>query len=196
MKDDMTCSQNSNASEVNQLIETLQLVPHPEGGYYKRIFASSREITFPDDITGRSKTRYSGTAINYLLESKDFSAWHKITSDEVWFFHRGSAITIHTINPKTKAYNTVILGDPLEVENARFQHAIKAGTWFAATVNESNSYALVSCAVSPGFDFADFTLANREDLIAEFPEHSAIINRLTRIEPVAQSHTKAPTRNS
>lgn len=142
-------------------IDELELEPHPEGGWYRRAHAS----------TLKNGDRPAVTSIYYLLEGDDFSAWHRLKSDELWFFHAGAPITIHEIDSAGNARATT-LGE------AVLQHAVEAGRLFAASVE--GAYALVSCAVAPGFDFADFEMPSRQALCAEYPNQYDYIVRLSR----------------
>ena len=155
---------------------TLNLDPHPEGGYYKETFRST-------DPCYTNQDRYSGsrrmaTSIYFLLESDIFSAFHKLKSDEIWYFHAGSPTRVHCISPQGSHFELHIGHDP---EKNQFpQIVIPKDHWFAAEVMEKDSYCLVGCQVSPGFEFSDFELAKRSDLLALFPEHHLLIHRFTR----------------
>jgi len=100
-----------------------------------------------------------------------------LKSDELWNYHSGSPVTIYIIDPDGN-YREEKLG-PDHDNGESFQVIIKAGWWFGATVEESDTYSLVGCFVSPGFEFIDFELAKREELIKKYPEHSSIIQKLT-----------------
>ena len=143
-------------------IEELRLTPHPEGGWYRRVYESELKI---DGV------RPVMTSIYYLLEDSDFSALHRLKQDEQWHFYQGSPITIHEIDP-AGVYTAATLGADA------FQHTVKAGTLFGATVEEG--YALVGCTVVPGFDFADFELPSRAELLSDYPQHAEMILRLSR----------------
>ncbi len=117
------------------------------------------------------------TAIYYLLQGRDFSAFHRIHSDEVWHHYSGSPMTLHLLKDGG-TYEKMHLGP--ELSRSRPQVLIPAQTWFAATGDDFESYSLVGCTVAPGFDFADFELGNRTELIAQFPKHCELIGKLTR----------------
>lgn len=112
------------------------------------------------------------------MTSDDFSAFHKINQDETWYFHEGTSIKIHQIAPDG-TYSFVTLGNNI-IKKQQFQYTVPAEYWFGATVEKDNSYALVGCAVAPGFDFNDFVLANRHKMIDLFPQHTDIIKSLTK----------------
>lgn len=118
------------------------------------------------------------TSIYYLLPGNEFSAFHRIKQDEIWHFYDGSALTLHIIDRDAR-HTTLQLGDKVE-EGETFQAVIKAGDLFAATVQDNTSYALIGCTVAPGFEFADFEAPSRDTLLKHYPEHEAIINKLTR----------------
>lgn len=153
--------------EAKEVIDNLGLVPHPEGGFFKRVFCSENK-------SGDGK--YLMSSIYYLLEKDDFSAFHRLCSVEVWFFHIGEPINIYLLNKNGKLETHSLssqIGD-------KFQLAIEPDTWFAADIPSKKGFSLLSCAVSPEFSFTNFELAKREDLIEKFPQHKSIINRLTR----------------
>jgi hypothetical protein len=128
-------------------------------------------------LEGYSGARAASTAIYFLLAGEQASAFHRIRSDEVWHFHAGGSLTLHLLE-EGRGYRTLHLGgEPLGKEWP--QAVVPGGTWFGATVDEADGYALVGCTVAPGFDFADFEMARRHELLAEFPQHRGIIERLT-----------------
>lgn len=154
-----------------QWISTLSLEAHPEGGFYSRIYQSSR------NTPTHNGERPSATAIHYLLETNDFSSWHRIKHDEVWFFHSGDAIVIHQINATGTLTSTALSLDH------SISLTVTGNTWFCAEpVNIDNAlgYSLCSCMVSPGFDFLDFEMGNKEELVNIYPQHRDIICRLCR----------------
>lgn len=121
--------------------------------------------------------RCFSTAIYFLLESGQRSHLHRIRSDEIWHFYAGAPLTLFVISPDGCLDETV-LGPDVERGQA-FQAVVAAGSWYGAIVNEPDSYSLVGGTVAPGFDFADFELADRRALVALFPGHRALIERLT-----------------
>jgi len=158
-------------------IKHLQLHPHPEGGYYKESYRSANE--FPADVlTGFNGNRSYSTAIYYLLQQGDFSAFHKIKSDECWHYYSGDVLLIHVLYNNGN-YKCIKLGSALNDDEV-LQFVVPANTWFAAECSEKSSFVLTGCTVSPGFDFADFELADKHTLSAEFTNHIELITRLTR----------------
>ncbi len=165
---------------LEEIIEHLKLEPHPEGGYFRETYRS--EGIIPQTVLGKSfdgERNYS-TAIYFLLTSDNFSAFHKVAQDEFWHFHIGAPIELHMINPKGEHSHIIIGNNMLNGETPQF--VVPGGYWFAAQIMEQNSFALVSCTVSPGFDFADFDLAKRSELTKQFPQHSQLVEQFTRVE--------------
>lgn len=160
------------------LISALGLFQHPEGGWYRETYRSAGQIpgnALPDRFNG---PRSCCTAICFLLEQGDYSALHRIKSDELWFFHGGASLTIHLLTADGIC-SAIRLGTDVAAGEA-FQAMVPAGTWFGAEMDGAGEYSLVSCAVAPGFDFADFEMGDRITLLAQYPEHAAMIERLTR----------------
>lgn len=155
-------------------IRNLDLEAHPEGGYYKETYRSGLSSTFDNFDDSRN----ASTAIYFMLTSGNFSAFHRIRSDEMWHFYDGNPVSIFTIDVQG-VLKEIKLG--LNIANGELPQAIvPAGCWFASSVAAGGDYALVGCTVSPGFDFKDFELANREELINSFPEHRDVILNYTR----------------
>lgn len=155
------------------IVNKYQLIPHPEGGYYRETFRSVLKV-----IDDEGRERPASTAIYFLLAFDNFSAFHRLNSVEIWHHYDGDAIHIHTLSPSGE-YERLYLGHDSNGAH-RFQAMVKAGYWFASEVAEGGTYALVGCTVSPGFDFNYFELAKRDELIAKYPKHEALITRLTR----------------
>jgi uncharacterized protein len=157
-------------------IEHLNLQPHPEGGHYKETYRSAGNIIancLPKDI---GDNRSYSTAIYFLLQQGDFSAFHRIKSDECWHFYDGGTLLIHILHANGD-YTCTRLGKNIH-EGEVFQYVVPSGAWFAS--EPASFFTLVGCTVAPGFDFADFEMAKKEDLLQEFPKHKELINRLSR----------------
>ncbi len=156
-----------------KIIQLLQLEPHPEGGFYREMYRSDGKIlneSLPVNITG---VRNFATSIYFLLPSGRISAFHRIRQDEIWHFYKGSPLYLHNLTPKGE-YSKILIGN--DIENGEVpQFVVKAGNWFAASVVESNSYTLVGCTVAPGFDFADFELAEKAKMLKDFPQYKMLI---------------------
>lgn len=166
------------AATVESLVSSLGLLPHPEGGYYRETYRSSEHMpanALPARFGG---DRLFSTAIYYLLGPGDFSAFHRIKSDETWHFHAGSTLHIHVID-KAGAYRKIRLGrDYLQGET--FQATVMAGEWFAAEPADEQGFSFAGCTVAPGFDFRDFEMAKAEELLAAYPDHAALISKRCR----------------
>ncbi|SRR5579871_267997 len=160
-------------------IAKLQMTKHPEGGAFREVYRSSLNIE-KENLPGNFKgSRNVCTSIYFLLKRNEFSAFHRIASDELWHFYFGNALMIYEIESLTGTLKTHKLGNNFE-NGEVFQTVIKAGNWFASAVNDNGEYALVGCTVAPGFDFADFELAERNKLIKDHPQHKDLIISLTR----------------
>ena len=157
-------------------IESLELAPHPEGGYFRETYRSEDSYPF-GDATPFNGPRAYATAIYYLLKGKDCSKLHRIHSDELWFFHAGHPLKVHIFPEAGKASNFTLGPGKGQV----MQGVVPKESWFGASLAapEDEHYALVSCVVAPGFDFQDFAFADRETLQKKFPRHTKIIERLT-----------------
>ncbi len=164
-------------TRIEEIIKHLDLLPHPEGGYYKETYRSVGNIN-ADSLAGNYKGKRSySTSIYFLLTSTEFSAFHKIKQDEIWHFHEGSPIRLHTISEEGN-HQEYCIGTNF-LEDQKPQLIVPGNHWFAASVIETNSYALVSCTVSPGFDFSDFVLPSREYLVSKYPQHKQLIHQYT-----------------
>lgn len=148
------------------LIALHGLKPHPEGGFYRETYRTALMVETDDGI------RSAGTAILYLLSGTDVSRFHRIDADEIWHFHTGGALEIHSLASDGTAHI-----DILNAHNP--QVTIKAGLWFGAILAQPGSYCLVGCTVSPGFEFSGFELAKKATLLKTWPDESEIISRLT-----------------
>lgn len=162
--------------KVGEIVETLGLQPHPEGGFYTEVYRSDGIIDTDED--GFPDGRHFCTSIYYLLESGDKSHFHRIKSDEVWHHYEGSSITIHMIT-QAGSYRKMHIGKILQ-EGQKPQKIVPANCWFGVMVDEPDSYTLCGCTVSPGFDFDDFEMADRSSLLKKYPGHEAIIKQLTK----------------
>ncbi|HQU73625.1 MAG TPA: cupin domain-containing protein [Calditrichia bacterium] len=161
-------------------VEKLALQPHPEGGFFREIYRSADHLGpegLPERYRGESRT--AATGIYFLLTSESFSAFHRVNSDEAWHFYWGAPLTLYMIDQRGNLTHSLVGANPENEEV--FQAVVPAGTWFAAAVNRPGSFSLVGCTVAPGFEFADFELAERQDLIRRFPAHQSLIERFTRL---------------
>lgn len=164
-------------TKIDTIIKTLDLKPHPEGGYFKETYRSIGEIKEDSLATDYNGKRNYSTCIYFLLTSHSFSAFHRIKQDEIWHFYDGSAIRLHVITPEGHYLNHLIGRDVLNGEIPQF--VVPGGCWFGAEVVDDDAYALVGCTVSPGFSFEDFELKPRKELVALFPHLKEVIGKLT-----------------
>ena len=153
----------------------LELQQHPEGGWYSEVYRAPGTINRAV-LTDHCGDRPFMTSIYFMLASGEVSRFHRLKSDEIWYYHSGGSLTVHQI-AANGGYSATCLGPDLTF-GQRFQLVVKAGTWFGATLDSSEA-ALAGCAVAPGFDFADFELGKRASLLALFPQHHEVIVRLT-----------------
>ncbi|MDA8746066.1 cupin domain-containing protein [Rubripirellula amarantea] len=161
-----------------QWIDQLQLEPHREGGWYREVYRASESIAhaaLPDRFTG---DRAFSTSIYYLLGPGDISALHRIRQDEIWHFYDGSSLVVDVIHPDGRA-ETLRVGRDLSAGELPMA-VVPAGSWFGAMVDSPAGFSLVGCTVAPGFDFDDFELPSRDELLELFPQHRELIKRLTR----------------
>lgn len=166
------------AHDARYWIAKLQLEPHPEGGYYRETHRSDLIIAREALPSGFTGPRAASTAIYFLIEGENFSAFHRLRSDEMWHYYAGSPLLVHMIDSAGEPSSLILGNDP---DAGQVQQAVvSAGYWFASHVADWKSWALVGCTVSPGFDFADFEIGQRAELIAQYPQHREIIDRLTR----------------
>ena len=162
-------------NSVENLVEILDLQPHPEGGFYKETYRSKGKIKLGGELDIKDERNYS-TAIYFLLVQDSFSAWHRIKQDEAWHFYEGSPVRVHSISPKGE-YWYFDLGLDFNLGQEP-QYIVPGGSWFASET--LGAYSLVGCTVAPGFDFKDFELANRKELSQLFPAHQPLIQKFTR----------------
>ncbi len=164
-------------SDYKSIIDKLNLIEHPEGGYYRRnwqslfvgdIKDSTEKIVFPQ--------RRIGSSIIYLLPSSEVAIWHRVNCDEMWHYYGGSALKLHILSV-SKGLETIILGSDV-LNDESVQVIVPRLTWFSAEVLHSDSHTLCGCTLWPSFSYTDFEIAERSKLLDEFPKHSAIINHI------------------
>lgn len=157
-------------------VKALGLMRHPEGGWYRETYRSAETLArahLPGRFTG---DRAFSTTIYYLLEAGDFSALHRIRQDEGWHFYDGWPLELHLLSPAGE-HSRVLLGrDP---ERGLFPQAVAPAGWLFGAAS-TGEYSLLGCTVAPGFDFADFEMPARAQLLAAHPRHAELIGRLTR----------------
>jgi uncharacterized protein len=141
------------------LIDALRLVPHPEGGWYREIFRSSAEV-LPQD--GRP-LHAALTTIDFLLQPCEFSAWHRVRSDEVWHLLEGGPLRLTLLAPTLDAIHQVELA--AAGTDTAPRAVVPAGWWQAAEAPAN--FAYVGATVGPGFDFLDFQFARDDPRVSD-----------------------------
>ena len=167
-------------TDASRWIEALHLRKHPEGGWFREVYRADETVaqrSLPSRYTG---DRSFSTAIYFLLEGPDVSAFHRIRQDEVWHFYDGTGLTLHIID-SAGHYSTVPLGRDVDA-GEQLVVVVSAGWLFGATV-DADGYALAGCTVAPGFEFEDFEMPTRDALLGEYPRYRDIIERLTARMP-------------
>lgn len=160
------------------LVRYFDMTAHPEGGWFKENYRSNELVNkeyLPERFQG---DRCFSTAIYFLLEQGNFSAFHRIKSDECWHFYSGGPLDLFIIHESGQLQHIVIGNHP--EKNEHFQFVVQAGCWFASKPSVDAEYSFVGCTVAPGFDFNDFELANANTLIVQFPQHRELIISLCR----------------
>lgn len=160
------------------LISQLQLSPHPEGGYFRQTYSDEVTIEASALPAGFAGARSASTAIYFLLRDGDFSAFHRIESDELWHFYAGDPLEVIVLKADGML-EVILLGSDIAGGQV-FQAVVRAGQWFGSRLVQGGSFALVGCTVAPGFHFDDFEMARRDDLIDTFPQHRTVIEQMTR----------------
>lgn len=157
------------------IIRELGLAPHPEGGHFVELFRARREVQSAEHPGGRS----ASTAIYFLLQAAEFSALHRVRSDEVWHHYLGDPLELHQLGPG--GASRTLLGTAFEA-GQRPLAVVPAGVLQGARVLPGpRGFALCGCTVAPGFEFRDFEMPSRAALLREHPEYQDLIASLTRI---------------
>ncbi len=176
-----------NALGAEYWIERFALQAYTKGGYFRETYRAAEFIPpegLPERFTG---PHAFSTAIYFLLQGKQVSPLHRLKADEVWHFYAGGPLHLHLLYVDGM-YSQIVLGPDAD-RGQVFQAVVPSGCWFGASLDELNTvesrpfdiqpYALVGCTVAPGFEVNDFELAGREQMLQLYPEHRAIILRLT-----------------
>ena len=158
-------------------IQKLALEPHPEGGYFRRVYESAARMEGAALTPANAGPRHAATGIYYLLRDSDRSRLHRLRSEEIWHFYAGCGLTLHMLHPDGALSQARLGPDPEKGQAFRAQ--VPPGVWFGATLDAPASYALVGCTVVPRFEYADFELADRNSLLRQYPARRDIIMRLT-----------------
>lgn len=162
----------------DEVMNSLQLIPlEPEGGYFKEVYRSDETIdkaALPERFPGN---RTLSTSIYYMLKKGMKSTAHRLKADEVWHFYLGGPLTLVEIAPDDTVKKT-IMGNDLK-SGQTLQYVFKRGTIFGAYLNEGVEYALIGTTVAPGFEYEDFEIPSKEQLLKEFPPAAEAIELLT-----------------
>ena len=161
---------------INEIVTRYQLAPHPEGGFYAETYRST-EFIHSENLPGFSGSRAYSTAILYLMRAEDKSCLHRIKQDEVWHFYLGGPMRLVMISPAGE-FSEVSLGQNIAA-GQYVQYCVPRGCWFGACPLPGSPYTFVGCTVAPAFDFEDFELGKREQLLAQYPAFKEIINQFT-----------------
>ena len=153
-----------------ELIEKLDLTPHPEGGHFSEVYRSPNTVQPSDDREERAAV----TTIYFLLTKGERSRWHQVRSDELWHFYEGDPLELQAIDPRTWTRKCMLLGPEGRGGNA--VQVIPSGWWQAART--TGEYTLVGCTVAPGFEYDDYTIFSEdsnevEEIRRRFPDLAA-----------------------
>ncbi len=163
----------------DQLIRHLDLRPlDREGGYFRRTYLADEESAArPDRAGGR---RALGTAIFFLLTSESgcFSALHRLASDEIYHFYLGDPVELSLLFPEGHSQEIVLGPDVLHGHHVQF--VVPRGVWQGSRLVPGGSFALLGTTMTPGFDWRDYEDGDREQLVADYPDDTETIRRLTR----------------
>jgi len=163
---------------VKTIVDRFNLIPHPEGGFFREVYRSAVAIDHPGIDTGTTRRRSGSTHIYFLLSGNDFSAFHRVRwSDEIWHLYAGGPLELHTFDAVHRYEKHILTNDLARGEPA---HVVPADHWQAARLAAGGSWAFCGCTVAPGFDFADFEMPPASELIATHPAHERIIRELTK----------------
>ncbi len=143
-------------SRAKALIRSLGLQPHPEGGWYREVFRSPRQVQPADE----RPVRLALTTIDFLLEAGQFSAWHRVRSDEVWHLLEGELLTLWLMPPALDAVEKIVLS-----ASTLRRHVVPADWWQAA--EPGGDFAYVGATVGPGFEFADFSFGRDDTVLVQ-----------------------------
>jgi predicted cupin superfamily sugar epimerase len=161
-----------------EIIELFNMKPLPqEGGYYTETYRTPESLpqtVLPNRYTG---DRSFGTAILYFLTPSTFSILHRLKGDEIFHFYLGDAVTMLQLRPDGSS-KVITLGKDI-INDQRIQAVVPAETWQGMCLNDGGKFALLGTTMTPGFEYEDLELAQREKLLHQFPEHQALIAKLT-----------------
>jgi predicted cupin superfamily sugar epimerase len=159
-------------------IRALRLQKHPEGGHFREVYRASESIPRSGLPARFAGGRSFSTAIFFILSAGEFSAFHRLQADEIWHYHCGVSLAVHEITPGGELKEHRLGPHPEKGDS--FLAVVCAGSWIAASLQRGSGYVLAGCTVAPGFEFADFELARRQELIRLYPAHKRLIEKWTR----------------
>jgi len=168
-----------NMYTADYFVKNLNMIAHPEGGFYKEIYTSEENITAKELKVEFEGSRILWTSIYFLLRDGEVSNFHRLKSDEMWYYHSGSPLTIYIITPEGELI-TEKLG--LNIKNGEKPQVLVPKDYIFGSAMNNEGYALVGCMVSPGFEFRDFELFKRNFLLEKYPQYEDIIIKLTSRE--------------
>ena len=158
-------------------VKNLEMIAHPEGGFYKEIFASAENISNRELNVEFEGSRILWTSIYFLLRDGEVSNFHRLKSDEMWYYHSGSPLTIYMISPEGELTSEQL---GLNIEKGEKPQVLVPKNYIFGSAMNNAGYALVGCMVSPGFEFKDFELFKRNFLLEKYPEYKETIIKLTK----------------
>lgn len=162
-----------------QICHQLRLHPHPaEGGYFVETYRSEHLLAPEALPDGYPDVRAVSTAIYYLLTADSFSSMHRLRGDEIFHFYLGDPVELLQIKADGVG-EVVILGQDI-VAGMKLQHVVLGGTWQGSRLKTGGKYALLGTTVAPGFDYQDFEIGERDELVTEYPQWAEMIQQLTR----------------
>ncbi|WP_415992333.1 cupin domain-containing protein [Desulfovibrio piger] len=155
------------ALSAQDIIRHYDLMPHVEGGHYRRIWCSSQDLQPESLPCGICGSRPCSTSILYLLQAGERSRLHRIRQDELWHFHLGGPLRLYCLTPDGQELDRILGADILAGQHLLLP--MPGGCWFGAEPCPGTDFSLVSCTVAPGFDFRDFELAKAACLVRRYP---------------------------
>jgi predicted cupin superfamily sugar epimerase len=163
---------------VKHIVERFELVPHPEGGFFREVYRSTLTLDHPAIPGDLRRSRATGTLIYFLLSGEDFSAFHRVKwSDEIWHLYAGGPLELNLIDGPGHLETRLLTSD---LDAGEPTTVIPAGTWQSARLGPGADWAFGGCTVSPGFDYEDFEMPEAPVLLERYPAHEVIIRALTR----------------
>jgi predicted cupin superfamily sugar epimerase len=162
----------------DELISFLKLEPHPkEGGHFRETYRASELIEVSALPARYGSARAHSTAIYYLLTQGTFSALHRLDSDEIFHFYLGDPVEMLQLMADGSG-QTIVLGPDL-LKGQHVQVNVPRGVWQGSRLVPGGRFALLGCTVAPGFDYADYEGANRQEMLSKYPTFANLVTKLT-----------------